>query len=245
MQTYQNQRTVRSSMTGPSMRLAVYRLPALFQDAATEHAGVLGVDADTLRQKSNGFWAITKMKFQVTALPRIGQTVTAVTWPNKPGSISCERNCTLQSGGTVFAQARTQWVILDCDSRKLRRIDSTCFPDMDFREEALLPGPYLRAVTDLDEGDFVYRQTVRASDIDVSNHTNNAVSCRMLLDCLPLARVEDLVPCQMTIHFLHESREGDELSFFCRETPQGTALLAKKADGTPSVAMLIAPEKQA
>jgi acyl-ACP thioesterase len=242
MQFYEQTQKIQSSMVGPQLRLCLSQLPVLIQDVSTEHAERMGVDGPTLREKSNAYWAITKTKIVVSRLPRMFEQTTIQTWPNQPSAISCDRNCTIVSDGNICVQARTQWVMLDCDTHKLRRLDSTCYPrQLDYLDQCAAKGPYRRVTAAFEETDFVYDHLLRASDIDLSNHTNNAVSCRLLLDMLTQNELSALEACEMNIHYLHESHEGETLRFFRKETPEGMSLMACKQDGTPTVTMLLTP----
>jgi len=240
MQFYEETQKIKSSMVWRDSRLSLCQLPVLFQDLATEHSALMGVDGPTLREKSNAFWAITKTKIIVQDLPALFDAVLLRTWPNKPSAITCERNCTLEKDGRVLAGARTQWVLLDCDTHRIRKLDSTCYPrDLKYCEDVAVQGPYSRVTADFAPEDFSYEHTVRASDIDISDHTNNAVSFRLLMDALPQEKWAEFARCEINIHYLNESRMGDHLRIFARQTDEGAALLAKKADETPVVSMAI------
>jgi acyl-ACP thioesterase len=83
---------------------------------------------------------------------------------------------------------------------------------------------------DFSENDFVYNQKIYYTDIDFSNHTNNAVYIRHILNTFPSDFFGKHTVEDFEIHYLHETLEGDLLSVYRKES-EGTAdFLIKSGD---------------
>ena len=146
-----------------------------------------------MQLSSEGFWAVTKHKMKIHRAPGLYETVSAETWPEKPGPVRGGRNFLIKdSGGNVIVESRSEWVILDMADHHIRKMSDTIYPITDEHiDKRLLPDPFLRIKETVCPDDYVYTHIVRPSDIDLSQHTNNAVYVRLFEDCFPLSFFEE------------------------------------------------------
>ena len=109
-------------------KLSVADSAGIFQDIATEHAQIMGVDGDTLLEKSGGFWVVLKTKIIFFRRPAMLENVTVATWPNTPRGLRCTRNYTVEQNGATIICGKSQWAILDSTTHHPRKLESTCCP---------------------------------------------------------------------------------------------------------------------
>ena len=218
-------------------RLTVPGLTSLFQRMATYHGRELGVDFDTLLSTSNAYWVVAKIRLLFTGEARFGDTVTACTWPLPPVRAAFDREMQVTGAdGSPLAAVSSEWCVLDWDTHRLRKADTTCFPtDLDFRTDAVVAGEFLRIDRKVEGMTHCFDHTVRYSDLDMNRHTNNVVYTRLAMDTFPAAWLEERPVKWFEIHFLRESHEGDTLHLYRQEREDGVRIVGTKGETDEAV----------
>lgn len=227
LRIYERWQLLHAAYSNAQMRLDAYGAMRLFQNITGEHSIDLGVDNDSMLCKSNAFWVVTKMKMRFVQTPRMFEQAWLRTWPLAARHGVCERCYTLETpeGGALCA--RSEWALLDAGTHKLRRPESTCYPvDFDFCTERVLEEPFQRLRPDFTGLQPCMYRRILPTDIDMSRHTNNTQYARFVLDCFPVAFFDEHELAELEIHFLKESREGEELAVYKEQTSSGVYLLA-------------------
>jgi acyl-ACP thioesterase len=182
-----------------------------FLDSATEHGKLMGVAAPDLA-KFNLFWVITKNKFRFYRKPCVLQNYSLTTWPKKPDLIRSNRFCEFFDDNGVFAQAKSEWVMLDKSSFKVSK-HSVAYPnDLVHSEKTILDEPWLKVNNDFSTCDFEYNYLVNSQDIDLSQHMNNIAYLRAMFSVLSSDKINSLNILEMEVHYLRQCFEGDNLS---------------------------------
>lgn len=113
----------------------------------------------------------------------------------------------------VMFYARTEACALDIASRRIVRTRD--IPNM---SNAVIypPMPDISFSRFLIEGDFTFlnKRKILLSSIDYSRHTNNVEYVRFVIDTLPNLEADNGKFSKIEIHFLKESKLGDELSLY-------------------------------
>ncbi|MFA5562298.1 MAG: acyl-ACP thioesterase domain-containing protein, partial [Eubacteriales bacterium] len=216
-----------------SGRMSLLAALYAFQDVATQHSAQMGVDGVTLLRESRAHWVLTRTLVRLFERPALLGEVTVTTWPSQPVGVRCDRNYLLTRDGRRLLDGRAEWVIMDADTRHVRRLSSTCYPaQMAYRTDKPCEQPYRRLEDCLTDRDRVDTRTIRSTDIDMVGHTNNVVYARMFLDTFPAAFFEAREIASFEIHFLQESREGEAVGIYRRqEGADGCLFAARRADG--------------
>ena len=114
---------VRVADAGADGFLKLPSLLQMLQEAATEHAEILGVDFKTLKTLELG-WALSKISVEIEKLPKWGERVGIKTWASDRDRIATYREFeAFSSGGAPLFTARSQWLLFDFRSRRLARMD--------------------------------------------------------------------------------------------------------------------------
>ncbi|HLN19976.1 MAG TPA: acyl-ACP thioesterase domain-containing protein [Bacteroidales bacterium] len=196
--------------TGPGGKLSLYSLFNYLQDIASDHAETLGFGRDDLL-KDNRFWVLSRMYLEINRLPLWEETVDVSTWPSGTESLFALRNYEVSGSDGVIIRGSSSWLILDRDSKRVQRPDNVLsrfeFPvrDNNIRNSTKLNIVGEQAVTD-----HCFR--IKASDLDVNLHTNNAVYVRWITDSYDLGYIMNNDPQSVEINYLAESRFGDEIN---------------------------------
>ncbi len=212
-------------------RISPYTMQFLFEELADAKAMMLEIDLPTLAKRDNAFWVVRRIKFEFLDTVRDHDEVVLKTWPSGPEVLKCFRSYQiLKDDNTPAVNAVAEWVILDKDTRRLRKTDSIQYPDIQFLPYKACEPTFKKFKDEFTEDDFVYEKTVRACDIDLSHHTNNTKYCMMVLDSFSVKELEAMTLKELEIHYEAESLEGDTLRIY-RKKVDDEWLFAIKRDG--------------
>ena len=178
------------------------------QDAAEEHCLLLGADWDTMAKK-NYFWAVIRQRMEISRLPRTGETVTVKTWPMPTTRVAYPRATEgFDEAGNSLFRIISVWVIMDMVSRAmvLPGKSGVEVVGTTFGTELKAPGG-LPAATAEEE----LLRAVSFSDLDINGHMNNTRYLDWLCDLLPAAFHKDHPLKALTICYMNEAREGQQL----------------------------------
>lgn len=217
-----------------------FKLPAImqhFQNGASEHAAELGVDYFKLKEKSNAFWVITKIRLRVLRYPLWNEKPEMRTWPLNPGLIKVDRDFDFRDRkGDPVIYGSSEWCVLDCDTRRPRKLTSTCYPvEFECWNRRVPDCRFRRFEEQIATSDSVYEKTVRPSDLDLNCHMNNTVYTEMALDCFTAAELRELEIEDFEIHFVSECREGDVVRMYRKRTDDGWYIEGVRADTLATV----------
>lgn len=237
---WQEEHEIRSSLCDAEGRLGIPNTFDLFMDLASVHAAHLGVSYyDMLKRRC--YWVAVRTRVRFYDRPRLGETVTAETWPGKPGLAKSDRYCRLLCGSKAAAEGRTEWAAQDIESGAVRRTDSFGFPiDLDFCPERVCAEPFTR-FKDFDEGaaEQVRIYTVDAMDIDMGKHMNNVAYIRMLLGAFTTEELETMRISEVEISYRRACFEGEALKVYRRFEDGAWRFQVVRPDGETAIHALI------
>ena len=220
--TYKLNHTVSYSEVDSFYKLRLDYIFSHFQNIADLHSKEMGTDGESLLQKSNVFWVLTKMKLKILELPKSGDDLTVETWPLKAKGVRFDRDFKLSNKDKVFVMGSSEWCTLDYTTQKLRRVDSVAYPyDMTFREDRSGAGDMLRTKETVNESDLHHTYRSSFVDIDTNKHTNNIAYLRMILNCFTPDEFEALTIDEFQINFLSQTFYGDEIKVYKKKTDYG------------------------
>lgn len=208
---------------------------AVFMDLAAEHAETLGVGLEAMT-KAGLFWLTVKTRVHFYRRPRMGETITAETWPMAPDRLRCIRNYTLSAGDELLAAGKTEWMVLNRNTGRLQPTAELFSPELVFSDRETVPEAFAPVRPHAPEtvlGDY----TVRSTDIDVGGHMNNVAYLRAFAGLLPVERWNAL-PCRVVdISYKAQCFEGERLEF--RQETEPGRLLVQALDPAGKTAVQI------
>lgn len=224
--------TVLSGQCDSLMRFKTESSFMAFQDVASRHAMFLGIDDFSLLEKDNALWVVSKTKVKINKLPRWNDEISIRTWPMGAEGVRCNRCYQIIKDGEVFINGITEWVIIDAETRHLRKVESTSYPnDIEWITEKSIDEKFRKFKDDFTENDFINKRIVRSGDIDVTHHTNNVTYITMLLDTFTVKELENTTLKEIEVSYLNESLEGETLSIYRKDNEDGHYFSIKKDDG--------------
>lgn len=179
------------------------------QTVATQHGELMEVGRNVLLPRRM-FWAIIRHRVQITRLPCHGETIRIETWPMPATRSSFPRSVIAydESGNECF-RAISLWVLMDLDKR------SMILPGKSgVTLEGSVRGNELDLPGSLAPGHLrnARKRIVCYSDLDRNGHMNNTRYLDWISDLLPSVFHENHQPREMTVCYLSEAKEGQELT---------------------------------
>ena len=199
-----------------------------------------GEDADRLgfgvrrMQNSNTTWVLSRMAIEVERFPDEYESYRIGTWVGEINRLMTTRNFIVEDTECRrIAAATTHWAMIDMQTRA----------PLDLREnirysKALIPleSPIERAARiGRIEGTRTDLHRIRYSDIDFNQHTNSMKYIQWMIDALPLEKLTDRNMQRLDINFIHETRYGQEVAIFHRETDGSDLFEIRLADNDTPV----------
>ena len=190
-----------------------------FQEAAAEHADLLGVGFDDMIKKGR-IWIITKLRFSILSAMEPGQAYYVMTYPRQKKSRICPRDYYICSReGKPMVKGTTLWSIIDYKTRKLERIDFEYDGEL-YEKAAFEDGfPKLHMKAPVEAGIY----TITKEDLDVNDHTNNCRYADLVRDTSQIEEIKEF-----SIQFSKETRLGDKISLSREPVPGGELICGSR-----------------
>ena len=210
---------IRPHEAGPEGTLRLAPLFDLFQDAAAEHAGRLGCGMEFLKTRSL-LWVLSRMALQIGRMPRIGEKVTVLTYPSGVERLFALRQFTVRdASGQNIARASSCWLLLASDTFRPKRVEENLGVALPLNPDKPRHFPVPDKIVMPESGGVSFPVTVRASQIDVNGHLNNAFFAAFVHDMFGELTGENRPPKTLQILFLHAGSIG--CTIVCRGVLSG------------------------
>ena len=224
---------VLTSLCDAEGKLGIRNIFDIYMDMAAVHAAHLGVSYyDMLAYRC--FWVAVRTRVKIYDRPALADSITAVTWPGKPGLAKMDRFYRLMQGDRVVSEGRTEWGVQDIDTGMVRRTSSYPYPvDLPYREERVCAEPFTLfrdSVEGEDEGEPL-TYTVSSADIDVGRHMNNVAYIRMLLGLFTTEELRKMEISEVEISYRRACFEGEELRIYRRRAEGALRFRVVRPDG--------------
>ena len=196
----------------PSGRLSILGALTLVEDAVTATMGKMELDGLTVRAKYGALMVFSKNYVRylqdINWQDRI--TVSCFIATKSPARLNVDV-CVKNQAGEVALYARTEVCAVDCETGRIRRMDTIGAGE----QVKVVRAPYeLNWIPINGEGELVENVTVRTSNIDYAGHTNNVEYIRLLLNTMTLDEWRNMAPKELQVAYLNQSFLGDELSIY-------------------------------
>ena len=149
-----------------------------------------------------------------------GDNIKVYTWTQPLSSIRAIRDFKIKLKNSVMVKAVAEWCCLDYNTRKIRKLNSIAYPDLEMVETSSNNLEFSKVNYEIDETNYVYTKIIRSSDIDVNNHTNNFVYNTMALDAFSLDELNSMIIKDYEIHFVGETYFKEEVKIYKKKIGQ-------------------------
>ncbi len=209
---------VRYSETGADGKVKPGVVFNYLQDAAGDHAALLGVSAADLMKTGLG-WVLYQYSLQIDRYPEGNEQIQIRTWRQAHRRLYELREFeVLDNSGRKIGGANSSWILIHLGSRRPLRLDRNLPPlagDRDITWTFRSP-----EVPERIDHETVF--PVKRHDLDVNRHVNNAVFVQWALDTVPRETAAGFSPREIDVLFLTEALEDDLIkSQVCRVDDPG------------------------
>lgn len=207
---------------------AAWRLkPAAFMDLAQEAAGLhaveLGFGYEDLI-KNNTAWILSRVNIKFVDTPLWRDDVTLTTWHKGANRLFFLRDFIMtDKDGKERVKATTSWLVLNLETRRLVR-DPMLMEEGTVCTENVIETPADKVQMPKDVPvELVLEHAVAYSDVDMNNHTNNAMYMQWAMDAVDYETASAKAVKEITINFNRETKAGDVVAIYraCVEKEDG------------------------
>ena len=198
---------------------AAWRLkPAAFMDLAQEAAGLhaveLGFGYEDLI-KNNTAWILSRVNIKFVDTPLWRDDITLTTWHKGANRLFFLRDFIMtDKDGKERVKATTSWLVLNLETRRLVR-DPMLMEEGTVCTENVIETPADKVVMPKDvPAELVLEHAVAYSDVDMNNHTNNAMYMQWAMDAVDYEVASTRAVKEITINFNRETKAGDVVAIY-------------------------------
>ncbi len=214
---------IQASDVNKYAKLSLSGIARKFQEAAWEHAAELDYGYQDLAEK-NMNWVLARILFKINRFPEWTQETNVRTWPSGMENLFFIRDFEFRNmDGKVMIAGTSSWLVVNDKNRP--QIPSHVRKEIPLNkdERSMFRNPSEIGIPE--KQDVCFSVTVRRTDIDMNNHTNNVRYFDWITDCLALKGIDEPRIYKLELNFLHESREGDLIDICYYKNDDGAHLI--------------------
>jgi acyl-ACP thioesterase len=152
----------------------------LLQLTAASHSEIGGISFSDM-QEFNQAWVLSRMRVEISELPKWKDIVTVKTWINTLENSRSVRALEMYVNGTKIVGCETFWAVFNTE---IRRPEALALPYEHFElypEQKATVKPFSKINLNNDT-EIVFEKNVALSDLDIVNHVNNVKYLEWCLD---------------------------------------------------------------
>ncbi len=210
---------VLSSMTDANAEVGLSFALSYLQDNMCEYFFSMGCDGISMIPRANCFWVMTKTKIKFNNKIKWLDRVTLETdlIKKSPARLVLANNI-IGADGCPAIEGIQEICAMDSESRKIRLIKTTLLPeDIEVNEGLNSDMEFGKMEEELGEDYLQKNITIDSRNIDYFGHTNNVEYVKIMLSTFDAEILKKLSPKTFEIHYIHESRYGENLSVYRKE----------------------------
>lgn len=198
--------------TDMSWRLKPAAFMDLAQEAANQHATVLGFGYDELISSKTA-WVLSRMRVVFVDTPKWREDVKFQTWHRGLERLFFLRDFLMtDKEGRPRVKATTSWLVLNLENRRLVR-DPQLLDEGTTCSDTVLDRPADKVVMPKDADiQLVGEHQVGYSDLDMNGHANNARYMQWAMDAVNYEISSTRAVKEFTINFNHEVKPQETVS---------------------------------
>jgi medium-chain acyl-[acyl-carrier-protein] hydrolase len=182
----------------------------ILQLTAAAHSEVGGISFSDM-QEFNQAWVLSRMRVEITDLPKWKDVVTVKTWINTLENSRSVRALELYVNGNKMVGCETFWAVFNT---KIRRPEALALPFEHFElypEQKATYNPFSK-INFNNENEMVFEKIVALSDLDIVNHVNNVKYLEWCMDFLDVKLIYNQKIESFEMNFLKELSLKDKVS---------------------------------
>lgn len=194
----------------PNGYLKYTELCNVLQMTAAAHSEIGGISFSDM-QEFHQAWVLSRMRVEITKLPKWRDVVTVKTWINSLENSRSVRALEMYINGEKIVGSETFWAVFNT---QLRRPEALALPYEHFElfpEEKATQESFSKINLNLDK-EKVFEKTVRLSDLDIVNHVNNVKYLEWCLDLVDDTKILNQQLASFEMNFMKELSLNDQVA---------------------------------
>jgi acyl-ACP thioesterase len=202
----------------------------ILQLTAASHSEIGGISFVDM-QEFNQAWVLSRMRLEITHLPKWKDIVTVKTWINTLENSRSVRALEMYVNGKKMIGAETFWAVFNT---KIRRPEPLALPyeHFDLYPENKATEVSFSKIDIKDKKEIVFEKRVVLSDLDIVNHVNNVKYLEWCLDCIDEKFILKQQIKSLEMNFLKELSLKDNVVIHENVTDTKTIFSITKDDKT-------------
>jgi len=191
----------------PNGYLKYTELCNLLQMTAAAHSEIGGISFTDM-QEFNQAWVLSRMRVEISELPKWRDVVTVKTWINSLENSRSVRALEMYVNGKKIVGSETFWAVFNTE---LRRPEALALPYEHFElfpENKATHETFSKINLNHDK-EMVFEKTVRLSDLDIVNHANNVKYLEWCLDLADETKILNQAIASFEMNFMKELSLND------------------------------------
>ena len=152
----------------------------LLQLTAASHSEIGGISFSDM-QEFNQAWVLSRMRVEITELPKWKDIVTVKTWINTLENSRSVRALELYVNGKKIVGSETFWAVFNTNIRRPEAL-ALPFEHFELYPENKATEETFSKININHDTEIVFEKTVSLSDLDIVNHVNNVKYLEWCLD---------------------------------------------------------------
>ncbi|MEY3501858.1 MAG: hypothetical protein RL308_3531 [Bacteroidota bacterium] len=200
----------------------------LLQLTAAAHSEIGGISFSDM-QEFDQAWVLSRMRVEITELPKWKDTVTVKTWINTLENSRSVRALELYVNGRKLVGSETFWAVFNT---KTRRPEQLALPYSHFELFPENKATYesFSKINVHGETELVCQKKVVLSDLDIVNHVNNVKYLEWCLDYVPTKLILNQKITNFEMNFMKELSLNDSVSIHENTSQNKTVFSVTKED---------------
>jgi acyl-ACP thioesterase len=202
----------------------------ILQLTAAAHSEVGGISFSDM-QEFNQAWVLSRMRVEITELPKWKDVVKVKTWINTLENSRSVRALEMYVNGNKIVGCETFWAVFNT---KIRRPEVLALPFEHFElypENKATYNPFSKINLN-NETEMVFKKTVALSDLDIVNHVNNVKYLEWCLDFVDVELILNQKIESFEMNFLKELSLKDKIIIHENLTSETMIFSISKEDKT-------------
>ena len=202
----------------------------ILQLTAAAHSEVGGISFSDM-QEFNQAWVLSRMRVEITELPKWKDVVTVKTWINTLENSRSVRALELYVNGKKIVGCETFWAVFNT---KIRRPEALALPFEHFElyPEVKATHNTFSKINLSNETKMVFEKRVALSDLDIVNHVNNVKYLEWCLDFVDVKLILNQKIESFEMNFMKELSLKDKVILHENMNNKSTIFSITKDDKT-------------
>lgn len=198
----------------------------LVQEVSCNHAAMLGASWEALAEKQL-FWALIRHRVRIHRMPQAGETITLETWPMPTTRIAYPRATVgYDEAGNLLFESHALWILMDLNSREMVLPGKSGVEVTGNPRTLSLEAPSSIPPKPLEQHRV---HTVGYTLLDRNGHMNNTYYLDWVADLLDSRFHRDHPLKALSISYLSEAREGQQVHLFWEKNEENTLRVEAKS----------------